>query len=92
MSKNIPQASSGNVCIRCGKMRIFKESWQEKSDSSQGQSTATYSMFVCPDPECQKLVEKSLAEKQKVAQERQEAQDKRMQGRNNARTQATGKN
>lgn len=89
MSKQTEKPSSGNVCTRCGKQRIFKDSWQEKVTTGQGDSVVTYSSFVCPDDECQKLVEISLAEKQALAKERQDAQDKREQDRILARTQRT---
>lgn len=89
MTKISMKPTSGNVCTRCGKPRIFKDSWQEKFESGQGKSVLTYSQFVCPDPECQKQVEIALAEKQVLAQERQDAQDKREQDRVIARTQAS---
>lgn len=43
-------------CIRCGKERIVKSSSVEKLEKT----SVTYTMTVCPDPECQKLVEKGL--------------------------------
>lgn len=43
-------------CIRCGKDRIIKESHTEKSDTA----TVLYTTTVCPDPECQKQVDKTL--------------------------------
>ena len=43
-------------CIRCGKKRIFSKTWKEK----QGCSVITFSQFVCPDKDCQKIVEKKL--------------------------------
>ena len=43
-------------CIRCGKDRVVKESHTEKSDTS----TIFYTTTVCPDPECQKQVDKVL--------------------------------
>lgn len=44
-------------CIRCGKERIIKSSSVEKFEKT----SVTYTVTVCPDPECQKLVEKGLA-------------------------------
>lgn len=43
-------------CIRCGKERIIKSSIVESLEKT----TVTYTVTVCPDPECQKLVEKGL--------------------------------
>jgi hypothetical protein len=46
-------------CIRCGKERIVAKSWNE----TIGTSVVTYTTTVCPDPECQKIVEKQLQKK-----------------------------
>lgn len=43
-------------CIRCGKERIIKSSNTETLEKT----TVTYTVTVCPDPECQKMVEKGL--------------------------------
>lgn len=52
---------SGNTpCIRCGKMRIVAKSWT----GNIGSSIITYTLTVCPDPACQKIVEAELQEKQ----------------------------
>lgn len=42
-------------CIRCGKTRIIAKTWKENA--------TTYVQTVCPDPECQKMVEKELQKK-----------------------------
>ncbi len=66
MSENTP-------CIRCGKIRILEKKWVEKV----GLSTITYTKTVCPDGECQKIVDDELQKKaekllsmQKRSQER----------------------
>lgn len=46
-------------CIRCGKLRIVAKSWSEKV----GESLITYTRTVCPDSECQKLVDLELQKK-----------------------------
>jgi hypothetical protein len=48
-----PKESS---CIRCGKTRVVSKVWQEYL----GQSLVTYTDTVCPDPECQKIVEEEI--------------------------------
>lgn len=48
-----------NPCIECGKQRIDGKSWQGRV----GASVVTYTLTICPDVECQKLVDKALAEK-----------------------------
>ncbi|MBI5127309.1 hypothetical protein HZA76_02530 [Candidatus Roizmanbacteria bacterium] len=44
-----------NPCSRCGKERVFVKTWKEKI----GYSTITTTETACPDPECQKIVEKA---------------------------------
>ena len=43
-----------NVCIRCGKERVFLREWKERV----GDSIVTNIKTTCPDPECQKIVDK----------------------------------
>ena len=47
---------AGSVCTRCGKPRIVVDSYEEKVDNS----TVTYTITECSDPECQKQVNKTL--------------------------------
>ena len=42
------------VCIRCGKTRILARKWEEKSDRG---AAMIYEQTVCPDNECQKVVD-----------------------------------
>lgn len=51
---------STNPCTRCGKERIVARVWQEKIKTFSGFIVETRSDNVCPDKECQKLVEKEL--------------------------------
>ena len=46
-----------SACIRCGKIRIFKRKWKEKVKGP----TITHIEMVCPDPECQKIVDADFA-------------------------------
>lgn len=48
--------NNNTPCIRCGKMRIVGRSWSEYIDKS----LISYTLTVCPDPECQKIVDKQL--------------------------------
>lgn len=47
---------AGSACTRCGKPRIVVKTYEEKVDNS----TVTYTITECSDPECQKLVNKTL--------------------------------
>ncbi len=53
------------VCIRCGKTRIVKRVWKEKLEHG---SVITHTESVCPDAECQKVVDEKFA----LARERRE--------------------
>ncbi len=48
--------SQSNPCIRCGKERIVAKSWKELV----GKSLLTYTTNICPDPACQKLIDKEM--------------------------------
>ncbi|MBI3109544.1 hypothetical protein HYZ06_00705 [Candidatus Daviesbacteria bacterium] len=48
-----------NPCIRCGKPRIDGKSWEGKS----GISIIIYTQTICPDPECQKIVDQQTADR-----------------------------
>ena len=53
---------AGSVCTRCGKPRIVVKTYEEKIETS----TVTYTITECSDPECQKLINKTIkAEKSK---------------------------
>lgn len=43
-----------NPCVRCGKERVILRTWKERVGNSVVVNTDT----ICPDPECQKLVNK----------------------------------
>lgn len=48
-----------NPCIECGKPRIEGKSWKGKV----GISVVTYTQTICPDPSCQKIVDKQIADR-----------------------------
>ncbi len=48
-----------NPCVRCGKQRLDGKTWEGKV----GVSPITYTMTVCPDKECQKIVDQGIAER-----------------------------
>lgn len=48
-----------NPCINCGKERIDGKSWTGKV----GVSPVTYTQTICPDPECQKIVDQRTADR-----------------------------
>jgi len=53
---------TGSTCTRCGKPRVIVKTYEEKIETS----TVVYTITECSDPECQKVVNKTLrAEKDK---------------------------
>lgn len=50
---------ANSVCIRCGKTRIFLKSWKDKGESQKG-AVIFHELTVCPDKECQKIVDEKF--------------------------------
>lgn len=48
-----------NPCIRCGKERLDGKTWTGKS----GTSIITYTNTICPDAACQKILDKTIADR-----------------------------
>lgn len=48
-----------NLCIVCGKERIDGKSWKGKV----GASVVIYTKTICPDPSCQKIVDKAISDR-----------------------------
>ncbi|HLD92256.1 MAG TPA: hypothetical protein VI795_02570 [Patescibacteria group bacterium] len=68
---------TGSICTRCGKPRIVVKTYEEKVDTS----TVIYTITECSDPECQKLVNKTLQTEKKKRQFIKEEQVKREEAR-----------
>lgn len=49
-----------SLCIRCGKTRIVSKTWVEKTEKG---NPITHTEAVCPDVDCQKLVDAEFAAK-----------------------------
>ncbi|MBA3724356.1 MAG: hypothetical protein H0W89_05740 [Candidatus Levybacteria bacterium] len=55
-----------NPCTRCGKERILLKQWDEVIPTFGNSTTmVTRSTNICPDPECQKVVDAELAVQRK---------------------------
>lgn len=50
-----------NICTRCGRVRVTVRTYQE----IVGNSEVTYTINECPDPLCQKIVEKQILDDEK---------------------------
>lgn len=53
-----------NPCIRCGKERIDGKTWKGKI----GASLVVYTLTLCPDKACQKIVDQGIAERKEKAE------------------------
>ena len=54
------EAQSYSLCIRCGKARIFLRRWKDK-ENTKG-PPIVHEETVCPDAECQKIVDQKFQE------------------------------
>ena len=71
------KAQNSNPCTRCGKERIEGKKWKEEIATFFGTSTIVHQDTVCPDAECQKIVEEKLEiQKQKSDELKAEKQKK----------------
>ncbi len=68
---------SSSVCTRCGKPRIVVKTYEEKIETS----TVTYTITECSDPECQKLVNKTLKQEESKRKHIKDEQIKREEAR-----------
>lgn len=62
------QTAKSNPCFRCGQERVVVKTWKEKVVNSIVIHTET----ICPDPDCQKVVDAqntSLRQKRASAEE-----------------------
>ncbi len=62
-----------SVCPRCGKQRVVVSSYKEVIAKSE----VTYTVTVCPDSECQKMVEKGLRSEERKRAILKDEQEKR---------------
>ena len=72
---NINMAIRGtNICFRCGKTRIAGKTYKEYV----GNSLVVTTLYSCPDPECQAVIDKQLAKEQKVRDDMKLASERRI--------------
>jgi hypothetical protein len=84
--------NSSNPCIRCGKERIVSKTWKEEIHNFSGTSFITHTETVCPDGECQKIVDaKFKQEKEKKEALQVEKQKRYEQSLKNAKKKSAEK-
>ena len=70
---------TGSTCTRCGKPRIIVNTYEEKVETSM----VTYTITECSDPDCQKLVNKTLKAEKVKRKFIKDEQEKREEARKN---------
>lgn len=66
------QGEGQTVCIRCGKMRVVSRKWKDQTDGKG--PVLSHVQSVCPDPECQKLVDEKFT---KIREQREQSEERR---------------
>lgn len=54
-----------NPCIRCGKERVVLKRTEEQMYDYPGATKVVHIEKVCPDPDCQKILDAELKDQQK---------------------------
>ena len=72
------QIQPSSPCIRCGKNRIVAKIWIEQIDTYLGKSKITHTDTVCPDKECQKIVNRGLAQQKQKSEDLKHEREARM--------------
>ncbi len=73
---------STNPCTRCGKERVFLREWVETVPSFLGDEVKViHRENVCPDSECQKIVQAELDKQKKKRDELARNKDERLKNR-----------
>ena len=70
-------------CTRCGTERIVAKTWTETVKIFGGRSVVTHTDTVCPDPECQKIVEAALTVAREKHEDMQRRHEERLKQRKN---------
>jgi len=65
-------------CTRCQKPRIISKTWTETIETYSGKSVITHTETICPDPECQLVVDKQLTASRERNAQAKEDREKRM--------------
>ncbi len=69
---------TSNPCTRCGKERIVSKTWTEEIENFMGKTTIKHMETVCPDPECQKVVDEKIDIQKKKKEALQQEREERM--------------
>lgn len=73
-----------SICTRCGKVRSVSKVWTEEVEVYGGVTVITRTTTVCPDPECQELVNKDLQKQTAAREEMKKEAELRAAARNRA--------
>lgn len=75
-----------NPCTRCGKERVDIKKWTEKVTTAIGVTELKHTESVCPDAECQAIVDQQI----QVRMEKKEARDQQIEERKQRAISARG--
>jgi len=67
-----------SLCVRCGKERVFSKRWKEKVKTFTGFVEVTHVEMLCPDGECQMLVDGIMAGKKEKREQMEKIKSDRM--------------
>jgi hypothetical protein len=65
------------LCVRCGSPRVYKGELEKEIETLLGKTTVLVTYTVCPDSDCQKLVDIDLEEKRIKQEEKMLAHKQR---------------
>lgn len=77
------QVKSTNICTRCGSERIISKTYKEWIQTYSGKSLLIHTDTICPNKECQKIVESDLAaQRAKTAETKRVKEEKALERTN----------
>ncbi len=79
-----------NPCVNCGQERVASKTWVEWIPTFSGKKMRVeHTNYICPNPACQKEVDKDIKEakdkKDKIIKEREERAEENRKRRSNRR-------
>ncbi len=70
-----------NPCVRCGTERIESRTWKEKIKTFHGMSILMHAETICPDPVCQKFVDRDIAARRLKKEAMEKIKEERLDAR-----------
>lgn len=67
-----------SLCTRCHTERVVSKTWTEKIETYSGTSVVTHTETICPNPECQAVVDKQLTASRERNEQAKQDREKRV--------------